>query len=342
MKFATTKGGDNLSHRKDTDYLAISTRIHAMETRMLTRERMERMIDAKDDSDALKVLEECGYGELGRSGQGLEAMLAAARGAVFQDIRSAVPDRSLVEVFQLKYDYHNAKVLVKAQAMGSGPERLLLSGGRYDPKVLLEDWTRDDLRGCSDTFRAALAQAKETLAATGDPQLADLALDRACYREMGALAKESGSEFLQGYVRLTIDVANLRTAVRCARLEKDSEFVSRVLLPGGSVSQRSIAAAKGEGLKDLFQTGLLAQAAALGSKLAQPGAGALTAFEAMCDDAVTAYLSSAKRIPFGEQTVIGYLYAKEAELTTVRTIMSGRMAGLDGDTIRSRLRAAYV
>jgi len=26
----------------------------------------------------------------------------------------------------------------------------------------------------------------------------------------------------------------------------------------------------------------------------------------------------------------------------VRTIMSGRMAGLDADTIRSRLRAAYV
>ena len=53
-----------MSHRKDTDYLAISTRIRAMETKMLTRERMERMIDAKDTIDALKVLEECGYGEL--------------------------------------------------------------------------------------------------------------------------------------------------------------------------------------------------------------------------------------------------------------------------------------
>jgi V/A-type H+-transporting ATPase subunit C len=159
---------------------------------------------------------------------------------------------------------------------------------------------------------------------------------------MEALAKQSGSSFLQGYVRLTIDVANLRTAVRCARLDKDSEFVSRVLLPGGNVSTRAIAAAKGDGLKDLFQVGLLSQAAALGAKLAQPGAGPLTEFEGMCDDAVTAYLSAAKRIPFGEQTVIGYLYAKESELTSVRTIMSGRMAGLDGEVIRSRLRAAYV
>ena len=329
-----------MSHRKDTDYLAISTRIHAMETRMLTRERMERMIDAKDTGDALKVLEECGYGEV--SGRNLEAMLAKARGAVFKDIRASVPDGNLVEVFQLKYDYHNAKVLVKAAAVQADPERLLLAGGRYEPRNLLDGWNRDDMRFASDTFRKALGQAVEMLTATGDPQQADLVLDRACYEEMGAMAKASGSAFLQGYVRLVIDVANLRTAVRCARLDKDTEFVSRVLLPGGNVSQRSIAAVKGDGLKDLFQAGVLAQAAVLGARLSQPGSGALTEFEGMCDDAVTNYLSAARRIPFGEQTVIGYLYAKEAELTTVRTIMSGRMAGLDADTIRSRLRAAYV
>ena len=50
-----------MPRRKDTDYLAISTRVHAMENKLLTRERMERMIDAKEDSDALKILEECGY-----------------------------------------------------------------------------------------------------------------------------------------------------------------------------------------------------------------------------------------------------------------------------------------
>lgn len=50
-----------MSHIKDTDYLGISTRIHAMENRMLTRERMDRMIEARDDAEALKVLSECGY-----------------------------------------------------------------------------------------------------------------------------------------------------------------------------------------------------------------------------------------------------------------------------------------
>ena len=49
---------------KDTDYLPISTRIRAMENKLLTRERMERMLEAHTDDEAVKVLSECGYGEL--------------------------------------------------------------------------------------------------------------------------------------------------------------------------------------------------------------------------------------------------------------------------------------
>ena len=50
-----------MSHRKDTDYLAISARVHAMENRLLNRERMERMIEARDAAEAAKLLAECGY-----------------------------------------------------------------------------------------------------------------------------------------------------------------------------------------------------------------------------------------------------------------------------------------
>ena len=76
--------------------------------------------------------------------------------------------------------------------------------------------------------------------------------------------------------------------------------------------------------------------------LLQPGGGSLTEFERECDNALTAYLAAARRIPFGEETVIGYLYAKEQEFTAICSIFAGRAAGLDGDTIRARLRETYV
>ena len=105
---------------------------------------------------------------------------------------------------------------------------------------------------------------------------------------------------------------------------------------------QDVAAARGEGLADVFQGGALAQAAELGAGLTRPGSGALTAFERECDNALTGYLSAARRISFGEETVIGYLYAKEQEFTAIRAVFAGRAAGLDGETIRSRLRETYV
>ena len=47
-------------HIKDTDYLAISARIRAMEGSLLTRERMEQILEAHSDEDAAKLLHECG------------------------------------------------------------------------------------------------------------------------------------------------------------------------------------------------------------------------------------------------------------------------------------------
>ena len=328
-----------MSHRKDTDYLAISARIRAMENRLLTRERLERIIEARDDQEARKVLVECGYPDV--PGAGLEQVLAQVREETVKDLSGAVPGEPGLEMFKLKYDYHNAKTILKAQAMGVDAERLLLQGGRFDPAVLLSQWQQEQLSGCSDAFRRAMEQAAAVLKESRDPQQADLLLDKAMYAEMGKLAADSKSAYLQGYVKIMVDAANLRTAVRVYRMGKDDEFLRQVLLDGGNVCVQSILSARGEGLADVFQSGALAQAAKLGAALTKPGSGALTVFEKACDDAVTAYVSASRRVPFGEQVVIGYLYAKEAEMTAVRTIFAGRAAKLDGDTIRRRLRESY-
>ena len=167
-------------------------------------------------------------------------------------------------------------------------------------------------------------------------------LDRAYFQEMADTAKAVGSPFLQGYVRLLIDAANLRSAVRAARIGKGPDFLRQVLLPGGNVDVSVLSSGRGADLAAVFRAGPLGEAAAAGAALTSPGSGELTAFERMCDDAVMHYLEGARLIPFGEQSVIGYLYARESEFTAIRTILSGRMAGLDSDTIRERLREAYV
>ena len=326
---------------KETDFLHISARIRAMETRLLTAERMERMIEARDAAEAAKVLGECGYPDLvDVTPSAVEDMLADAQGGLFEDLAKFI-EPALMDVFRCKYDYHNAKVLVKSAALGADQDRLLLRGGRYDRTKLAEDFRREDLRACSDMFQEAVAHARELLGASGDPQQADFVLDRAYYAELTALAKESGSQFMQGYVTLSIDGANLRAAVRAARLDKGPDFLRQVLVEGGSVSPADIAVTPGTDLARLFHGTTLSAAAEAGAELAAPGGGPLTEFERLCDDALMAYISKARMIPFGEQPVVAYLYAREAEATAIRIILTGRMAGIDGATIRQRLRRAY-
>jgi len=332
-----------LSKLKDTDYLSISARIRAMENKMLTRERMERMLEARSNEEAAKVLTECGYGDFSVfTPAALEEKLAAARSAIYQDLRSALPDPNLIDVFRIKYDYHNIKVLLKSQAIGSDETRLLVEGGRYSANALREAYYKEDLRNFSEQFRAAVSMAKETLAASGDPQATDFVLDKAYFEEMALMAIKTESDFLMGYVRLAIDAANLRAAVRAARMERGADFLSQVLVPGGNVSEKSVATAGASELVTLFGRGQLAEAAVLGATLTSAGSGHLTEFERLCDNALMGYLADSRRIPFGEQVPVTYLYAKEAELTAIRIIMTGRMAGLDTEIIRERLRESYV
>ena len=332
-----------MSKIRDTDYLTLSTRVRAMETRLVTRERMERMLDARTDEEAVKILTECGYEELpALTNAGLDDLLSKARAALYRELSTAAPDRRVVELFQMKYDYHNAKVLVKAAAIGAEPDRMLMEGGRWSPARLRDAFQRDSLRDFTDPFRQAVLRARETLNAGNDPQRADFVLDRAYFQEMADTAKAVGSPFLQGYVRLLIDAANLRSAVRAARIGKGPDFLRQVLLPGGNVDASVLSSGRGADLAAVFRAGPLGEAAAAGAALTAPGSGELTAFERMCDDAVMHYLEGARLIPFGEQAVIGYLYARESEFTAIRTILSGRMAGLEADTIRERLRESYA
>ena len=327
--------------QNEYDYLYLSARIHAMENKLLTRERMERMLSARSAEEAAKVLSECGYGDFpSLTPAAIEGVLDAARLALFADLRRAAPDPAIVDVFCIKYDYHNAKVLLKAEATGQSPDRLLLDAGRYPAGRLKEDYVQGDLSRYSPAFAQAVAQARELLASSGDPQAADLLLDRAYYAEMLSAAQAAGSPFLEGYVRLSIDSVNLRSVVRSARMGKGPDFLRRVLLPEGNVKTDSLLSAGAGDLAGVFAHTYLTAAAQEGAEAIRGGS--LTQFERLCDNALTAYLSQGKRVAFGEHPLIGYLYAKENELTTIRIILTGRLAGLDAETIRERLRESYV
>lgn len=329
---------------KDTDYLAISARIKAMETTLLTRERMEQVLEAKTDDEALKLLQESGYPQLrGTDPTALDAALSAAREESFADLTDSAPDPRYIDVFRLKYDYHNIKVLLKSAAVGANPDHMLADMGRVSVQQLKDALAGNETADLPPMLAAAAAEAKEVLDTTRDPQLSDIVLDRWSYRDMLAVAEATGSAFLRGYVQVQIDAANLRALVRTLRMGKNEAFLSGVLFEGGDIPADAIlkvSADKGAGLKELYEPTRFHEAAECAQESLHGGA--LTEFERLCDDAVSDYLSGAQFVPFGEAPLVGYLAARETEYTNLRILLTGRGTGLSPDVIRSRLRGCQA
>ena len=98
---------------KDLDYLAMSAMLRAREANMLGRDRMDRMLAAGSYGEAAKLLSECGYADLSDAdAAGIDAALTAHRNEIFAELAGMAPQPEVVDIFRLKYDYHNLKTLV--------------------------------------------------------------------------------------------------------------------------------------------------------------------------------------------------------------------------------------
>ena len=323
---------------KDNDYLYITAYLRAKENGLLNRDRVERMLNAKTANDAAKVLEECGYGDLSDvTVSRLNESIDKKRADVMKDLSSSVPDAGVLDVFRVKYDYHNAKTLIKSEAMETNPEPLLSDAGRYGTDELTAAYFRDDLSGFSDTFKSSVAEAKETLARTGDPQIADFILDKAYFNEFISLAEGTGSKFLAGYGRLMIDSFNLCAAARCARMKKDAKFLERVIADGGNIGKEELLErlAAQEPISAVFSKTDFKAASELADSVAEGGS--FTEFEKQCDAVLKRYLQGASNVTFGPEVLISYLCSVENELSDARVIITGKLSGLSSDDIRARI-----
>ncbi len=323
----------------DYDYLYLTSALRAKEPKKLTKEKMDRMLDAQNFEDAAKMLMECGYADMsGMAASALEKALNKHRTELFEEIRQLIPERSVLDAFCLKYDYHNAKVLIKAESANVDGSYLLSGSGMVSTDTLIDAYQAEDYEALPKTLAEALEEARSVLKRTENAQLADFILDRAYFEEMRDKAKKLYSPFLLDYVNLAIDGANLRATVRTLRMGRNSEFLEDALIEGGNIDTKKLlnTVALDEGFEALYAHTPYSEAAALGQEALHGGR--LTEFEKCCDNVLIDYFAGAKDISFGAAPVIAYIAGLENEITAARMILSGKLLGVEPSLIRERLR----
>lgn len=328
---------------RDADFLYVTSTLWAKEANMLTPEKANRMIDAGSFEDAAKLAEECGYRDMsGMDVFEVDAALSEHRTAIFEELAAKAYARPIVDLFRMKFDYHNVKVLVKSMGANVDATRILSQSGRINVKVLTEAFNSGARGDLPPAVRTAINDGISILSRTKDPQLSDVSIDRAYFGELSTLSSELGREFISGYISLLIDIANLRTFVRSIRTHRNTDFLQASLLSGGNADMSAVLnlLPAGEGLSNVFMTPELEAAVSL-AKTAMQG-GAQLSFERACDDAPMRYLVKKRYASFGPAVVITYLAKLEWEITTLRMILTGKLTGIRPEIIRERLRDGYV
>lgn len=329
------------------EYIFASARVRGAEKNLLTRELAEKMADSRDVDEALRILLDLGYGGEDAEMQDhadTDSLLSHELIKTYDFILEVAPDKSVFDPFFCPYEYHNLKVLLKAEFAGTDPTPALIHIGTLLPEELSVMVRERDFLSMSEIMRNAVSEAIEVFSRTKDPQRIDFILDRACYAEMSAAAGRSGSRFIQDYVSLMIDLVNLKTFIRVREMKRPWEFLKQVILAGGSLDESFFEESYEDSFdqlsEKLLSCGLSDIVSQGGAALAETGR--FTVLEKLCDDKLTSFAGDAKYVSFGVEPLAAYLIAREGDIRLARIIFAGLEQGLAREAIAERMRKTYV
>ena len=319
------------------DYIYAVTRVHARETGLLAKNDLERLLACPDEKACLRVLQDKGWGT-GEPSPTAEGLLAAEEAKTWDFLQEVAKDPAPLAPLLVPIDGNNLKAAIKCAATGTQPQGVSLPGGQWEPESLLEMAKARDFSSLPQAFAQAAEEASRAMLQTGDGQLCDVLVDRACLEEILRLGKASGLPVLERYGQWTVATADIQTAARACKAGKNREFLELALAPCDSLDVAALAQAAGQGMEPLLEY--------LESTPYSQGAQALresfSAFEKWRDDQAMELVKREKAEYESAGPLFAYAVARRREADTVRVILSGKRNGLEDGRIRERLRETYV
>ena len=302
-------------------------RVRALETRILSREDIERLADAPLRD---KALADAGYGA-GAESEVTDALIKKELSLARQEISYLLPPEAAA-VLLLPYDAHNLKVYLKqcvaaaraGRRMEGTPETAALTYQNtvYDPEIVAACARAGEFSLLSDTI-AAILNPLYDLGKLNTPFEISAACDHAFACE-AAEKLAAQPPLIRDVYRMKTDFGNLLCLLRGAEIGLHEDAVRRMLLPGGELTEDQWCALYGRKPEEIVSAleGTAAHDAAAEALLAPDiSAGAV---KAVLDESLVRELEKGR---YDSDTVIPvflYFLKKEQEAEMIRRVFSRR------------------
>ncbi len=328
---------------ENTDYAFAVARVRALETRYIDEVSLNALLTSEGERFLSQFFEATGIrgGDAANVSRILDD-LEESFSETFRLVGSLIIEDEMKRLISLRYDYELLKFIVKEEKgeviripvslierskYGHGLLKSLLAEG----KVLETGETMHR------TYRGLL-EMKDV-----SSRQIDTACDRAFYTELFQLLDENDNPFIRDYFIREIDAINIVTVLRLKLQGKKRTDMRERYLPFGSIDLSYLE----EGF-DMNLEGFAGriQFSPFGQVLREVEKGAedeeqVAQVERLLDIAQARYLKESAFVSFGIEPILAYLWAKERELKSLRTIFIAKMSSVSADEIRTCLRGLY-
>ena len=322
-------------------------RIWVLETRLLDKAKVERMIEANSADEVLKILGETEYanvmGNVKRASD-YEEILSSELQRVYNLVYELCPVKEIVNLMTVKYKYHNIKALLKGKFLGKDFSNMLINLGGEDLNDLKRKIDSENYNDLSGNVQKAVEAAVADFNTTKDPQNIDIIVDKFMFAELVDIKKTLNYRFTDKLVDAIIDSTNVRTLLRIKKQGKGREFAQEVIVSGGAISKDTLVSIINETPENI----LARLSTTIYSEMIKAGVEAYietnsaNLLEKLSDNYIMDLMKSAKLATFGPDRILSYIYAKETEIKIIRIIMVGKLNNIAEEVIRERLRDLYV
>ena len=329
----------------DTRYAYAVARIRGMETGLLDRQWIERLLGESAEG-ALKVLGDSAFqesmSEVGRP-QDVERGLTAAMGETLRVVSRISPEPELIDLFRLRWDFRNLRSLLKASLLKVPAEDIGLTDGvgTVELAAMVKAVTEGEYADMPDVVAAAAQAAVEDYRDHEELGRIDRILDDALWAHQLSVASSGGDDFLERYFRSEIDLINIRAFARIKQAGGDVSDLSAALIDGGHLGRSFFADLLGEPM-DAFaralEYGRYGALAGVFREWSREGAYLL---ERACDNLLLDLVENARREAYGIEPLVAFVLVRQLEIKLIRAAMTAKLDGVGRDVVEERLRAVH-
>jgi V/A-type H+-transporting ATPase subunit C len=325
----------------DQRYAYATGLIRAMEVRLLGRQRLERMTEARDFDEALRLLADTEYSahfdEI--EDVGCHGCLRNEEKRVLDLVDALSLDADVSDILRLKYDFHNLKVGLREQVSGRDLGHLYDDFASFEAEVIRSALKAENVDLLPEPLIEPARSALEAYSNSQDPGQADLILDTAMFSLFLARARDFGAFYIEAMVKTWIDQANIRTFMRARYLDLESKVFGEMLIPGGFVKPADFTETFTLPLDEVLQRFQFSPYRTVidagGAGLERTGS--FVALEREIDNYLISFLRLSRYFTFGLEVVLAYALLKLNETKMLRLILAGKERDMPGEAIKERI-----